>query len=135
MEEEFNFSLESNKVVGRWDRVDVRDGQVVIIDFKSSDVRKQEAADKKTRESLQMNIYALAYREVHGVIPDAVELHYLDTGLVGRAVPTEKRLERTREKILKAATGIRARDYKAKPDFNTCNICPYSNICPATASN
>lgn len=135
VEEEFSFHLGSNRVVGRWDRVDVREDQVIIIDFKSSEVREQEKADEKARKSLQLAIYAIAYQENHDRVPDLVELHFLDSGLVGRAQPSEKRLERTIEKICQAAQGIRARDYTAKPDFNNCRYCAYSNICPATASS
>lgn len=134
VEEEFNFFLGKNKVVGRWDRVDVRGSEVIIIDFKSSDVRKQKDADRRVKESLQLNIYALAYQESYDKIPDAVELHFLDSGLVGRARPTEKKMEQTIEKINRAASGIRARDYTAKPDYMACTYCAYSNVCPATVS-
>lgn len=134
VEEGFSFLLGNNRIVGRWDRVDVRDGQVYIVDFKSSEVRQQREADRRVRESLQMDIYALAYREVHGQIPDFVELHFLESGLVGRDKVTHERIERAVEKIQAAAAGIRARDYTARPGYMVCQFCAYSNVCPATVS-
>ena len=93
VERPFTFLLGTTKVVGRFDRVDERDGRVAIIDYKSSAVRDQKEADRKAKESLQLAIYALAYAEMHGRIPDAVELHFLESGLVGSARKSEADLE------------------------------------------
>src|SRR5437016_11390342 len=73
---------------GRWDRVDIRGGEVVIIDFKSTDVRAQADADRRAKDSDQLAIYTLAYKEVFGRLPARVELHFLGTQVVvGRARP------------------------------------------------
>mgnify|MGYP001563603181 CR=1 FL=1 len=69
VEKDFSFPLGNNRVRGRWDRVDVKNEEAVIIDFKSSDVREQKGADRRVKESLQLSIYALAYREVYGNPP------------------------------------------------------------------
>ncbi|MBL7074984.1 ATP-dependent helicase, partial [candidate division KSB1 bacterium] len=134
IEQDFSFILENNRLVGRWDRVDVKDGSATIIDFKSSEIRQQKDADRRVRESLQLSIYALAYREAYGQVPESVELHFLDSGLVGRAPVTQKMLEKTVGKINEAARGIRARDYTPKPGYMACQYCPYSGICPSTVT-
>lgn len=134
IEQDFSFLLGSNRMVGRWDRVDIRDGKVYIVDFKSSEVRQQKEADRRAKESLQLAIYALAYHEIHGRTPDRVELHFLESGLVGTAGVSEEDFERTVEKINRAAAGIRARDYAAKPGYMACQFCAYSGVCPSTAS-
>jgi DNA helicase-2/ATP-dependent DNA helicase PcrA len=133
IEKEFSFMLGNNRVTGRWDRVDIRDGEVYIVDFKSSDVRKQEAADKRASESLQLFIYAHAYEKIEGKRPKFVELHFLETGLVGRAEVTEKRIAKYIEEIHEAAKGIRSRDYTPQPELFTCQYCAFSEVCPATA--
>ncbi len=133
VEKEFSFLLENNRITGRWDRVDIRDGEVCIIDFKSSDIRKKEKADKRTRESLQLAIYALAYQKIYGKIPDRVELRFLESGLVGTASLTEHDLNQTVEKIGKAAAGIRARLYEARPVYLACRYCAYEGVCPHSA--
>ncbi|MBI3079696.1 MAG: ATP-dependent helicase [Deltaproteobacteria bacterium] len=134
VEKEFSFPLGHDRVIGRWDRVDVSDEEVVVIDFKSSEIFKQKEADQRAKESLQLAIYALAYKEVHGRLPDRVELHFLESGLVGRARKTEADLQRTVLKIKEAARGIRARDFTARPSYLACRYCAYNRICPYTAS-
>jgi len=133
VEKEFSFLLKNNRVTGRWDRVDIQDGEVCIIDFKSSNIRKKEKADKRTRESLQLAIYALAYQKIYGKIPDRVELHFLESGLIGSAGLSEDDLNRTVKKIDKAAAGIRVRLYEAKPAYLACRYCAYEKVCPYTA--
>ncbi len=130
VEKDFSFPLGNNRVRGRWDRVDVKDGTTVIIDFKSSDVREQKEADRRVKESLQLSIYALAYKEVYGKIPERVELHFLESGLIGRCEKDEDDLKETIEKIKMVADGIRQKNYEAKPQYIACRYCAYSEICP-----
>jgi DNA helicase-2/ATP-dependent DNA helicase PcrA len=108
--------------------------RVTITDYKSSDVRDPTIAKKRARESLQLSIYALAYQAQTGRLPDAVQLWFLDTGLVGRAELDEKRLTRARARIAEAAAGIRARDFTPRPEPLSCAYCPYRDICPASAT-
>ncbi len=131
VEKEFGFYLEKNHVVGRWDRIDKRSGGYVIVDFKSSDVRDQDKADKKAKDSLQLAIYAFAFEEMFGEWPIQVELHFLESGLVG-AVPVEKmKMDKFQEKIREAAAGIRSRDFSAHPAYMSCQYCAFNTICPS----
>jgi len=120
------------KVTGRWDRIDETDGEVVVIDYKSSNVPTQKKADEETQKSLQLSIYALAYQKQHHKIPDGVELHFLESGRVGHAKKTEADLEKTADLIRKVATGIRSGDFSARPSYMACRYCAYQNICPHT---
>ncbi|MBI2002637.1 MAG: PD-(D/E)XK nuclease family protein [candidate division NC10 bacterium] len=113
--------------------MDERDGRVAIIDYKSSAVRDQKEADRKARESLQLAIYALAHDQMTGRIPDAVELHFLESGLVGGARKAAADLEETRDTIGKVARGIRAREFTATPGYIQCGYCAFREICPSTA--
>ncbi|PIQ88844.1 MAG: hypothetical protein COV72_06095 [Candidatus Omnitrophica bacterium CG11_big_fil_rev_8_21_14_0_20_42_13] len=132
MEKEFSFFVDNNKVNGRWDRVDILEtGEAVIIDFKTSEVKKQKDADKKAKESLQLSIYALAYKSINGVLPQAVELYFLESALIGRAKKTDEDLEKTIDIIKEAAGGIRGVDFTAKPKYLTCSYCAYNQICPS----
>ncbi|MGH7432206.1 MAG: PD-(D/E)XK nuclease family protein [Candidatus Methylomirabilales bacterium] len=93
---------------GRFDRVDARPEGAVIIDYKSSDIRSQKDADRRTAESLQLALYALAHREATGSLP-------------GRE-----------DAIQRAAAGLRARDYTATPGYQQCGACAYREICPSS---
>ena len=131
VEEKFSFLLEKNRITGRWDRVDERDGKIVIVDFKTSEVYQQDSADKRAKSSLQLTIYAMAYESAYHRLPDWVELHFLESGLVGSAVLSEAWISKTKEKIKEAGAGIRSRDYTAKPTYQSCRYCAYAEVCPS----
>ncbi len=142
VESRFTFQAGNTSVRGRWDRVDIRrnpDGgrdEAVIIDFKTSDVRTQKDADRRARESLQLDIYALAYTRHYGRPPDQLELHFLGPHqvLVGTATPAPSKLDKAAEAIEEAAAGIRMQRFTATPDFyRACRYCAFSSICPYTA--
>jgi ATP-dependent DNA helicase UvrD/PcrA len=108
--------------------------RVTITDYKSSDVRDPARARQRARDSLQLSIYAMAYESMTGRLPDAVQLHFLESGLIGRAEVDPKRLAKARKQIAQAAAGIRARDYTARPEYLSCTYCAFRDICPASAA-
>lgn len=131
IEEKFKFPLEDLLVIGRWDRVDRESGGAVIIDYKSSEVRDQAAADRRARESLQMRVYALAWRILHGELPQRVELRFLETDITGTARFSEEDLEQVRGALRQSARGIRAEQFEAKPQEFSCHWCAFQAICPS----
>ena len=137
VEQSFKFRHGSNVVDGRWDRIDERNGGIVIVDFKSAaGVQPEDALDrarKSLRES-QLGIYALAYRETRGVTPHAVELQFVESGVAGTAEVEAKHLDSALERITTAAAGIRAADFTPRPEYMACRYCPYNNFCPHTAT-
>jgi len=139
---ERRFSLEMNgvRLIGVFDRIDCpsepcgADG--TIIDYKTSDVSTAEQATKRTKDSRQLALYALAYRQLFGDLPVAVELRFLTPGLViGRVAPSEKMLSRAVEEMKRAAAGIRAGAYPAEPTYRACRYCAYASICPERRSD
>ncbi|MGI9096830.1 MAG: ATP-dependent helicase [Candidatus Limnocylindrus sp.] len=161
VEKEFSFEVGGHRVRGRWDRIDVRplaagerrkpipeveiagdlvrqtlplgdDEWVTVSDYKSGGVDDEEKATKRARESLQLQIYALAWRAATGRLPDEVSLRFLDSGR-NVSVPVEpKRIAAAREKILVAAEGIGAGNIEPTPAVMTCTYCDYREICPAS---
>jgi DNA helicase-2/ATP-dependent DNA helicase PcrA len=164
VEREFSFALGGDRVRGRWDRVDIVPAsqdlamsagvgarapsadvvsptlgilgpeRVTITDYKSSDVRDPAKARQRARESLQLQIYAMGYEAMTGRLPDAVALHFLESGLVGRVAVDPARLARAKTRIVKAAAGMRARNYEATPDFLACSYCAFRDICPSSVA-
>jgi DNA helicase-2/ATP-dependent DNA helicase PcrA len=162
VEREFSFLLDGDRIRGRMDRVDIErlptapahDGvgerqqadeitpalpglypeRVTITDYKSSDVRDPVRARERARDSLQLQIYAMAYQAETGRLPDALQLWFLESGLVGRVEPDEKKLGKARESIRQAAVGIRARRYEATPDYMSCGYCAFRDVCPSSAA-
>jgi len=137
VEAPFSFQVGLTRVKGRWDRVDLRGEEAVLIDFKTSDVRTQKDADRRARESLQLALYALAYREVYGSPPSRLELHFLGPQqvLVGTAVPDDGVLDKATRIIERVASGIRTNRFIATPDYyRACRYCAFASICPYTAT-
>ena len=134
VEQEFTVSFGPDRLRGRYDRVDRDDeGRTVITDYKSSDVRDLTTANRRAKESLQLSIYALAHEAEHGALPDELALHFLESGIVGRAEPTEKRLAKAQESLATVADGIRAGRFEATPSAMRCGYCPFREICPDAA--
>ncbi|OIO39216.1 MAG: hypothetical protein AUJ75_01625 [Candidatus Omnitrophica bacterium CG1_02_49_10] len=135
IEQPFSFLLDNDRITGRWDRIDIKDGKVRIIDFKTSEVKNQKKADKQVKDSIQLSVYALAHKHINGTLPDSVELHFLETGLVGKDTRSEEDLEETIELIKRVSRGIRSRNFEAKPGYNACSYCPYNQVCQYTATS
>ena len=134
VEKDFGFALGTDRVRGRFDRVDEPPEGTVVIDYKSSDVTEQQKADDRARKSLQLQIYALAIKEMTGRLPARVELRFLESGLVGSHKPGDRDVEAAKAAIKAAAAGIRRRDFAATPNYQICRYCAYNQICPQTAT-
>ncbi len=134
VEKDFAFSVGNNRVRGRFDRVDEDLLGAVIVDYKTSEVTRQKDADRRVADNLQLKMYALAWREMTGRLPQWVELRFVETHVVGRREPTEGDLAEARAAIEAAAAGIRARRFGATPSRQACRYCAYSQICPFTAT-
>ena len=134
VEREFGFAIGADRVRGRFDRVDEDLLGATIVDYKTGDLRRPKDAERRTAESLQLKIYALAWREMTGVLPQRVELRFVDANLVGRHTPTVEDVLEAIEAVKTAAAGIRARRFEATPSFNACRYCAYDQICPYTAT-
>jgi len=131
IEKEFSFVLGENKIAGRFDRIDMEAEGAVIVDFKTSEIKAQKEADKRVKESKQLALYALAYQHIFGVMPAAVELYFLESGIIGRARPGDEELDKVKEDIEVVSSGIRNQEYPAKPEYKACTYCAYNQICPS----
>ncbi len=129
VEESFSFVVGGCLVEGRYDRIDEAAGATSVIDYKTGVVADQEAADKKSKTSDQLTLYALALYETTGKLPDAVSLYFLDSGLIGTSKRTEKQLETMRQKIHEVGDGIRRGDFEPKRTSHLCSPVAY-NHCP-----
>jgi hypothetical protein len=76
----------------------------------------------------------MAFQAETGRLPDALQLWFLESGLIGRVEPEQKRLDKARESIGRAAAGIRARDFAATPDYMACGYCAFRDVCPSSVA-
>jgi DNA helicase II / ATP-dependent DNA helicase PcrA len=134
VERPFNVRLGADTVRGRYDRIDQTPAGVVITDYKSSDVRDPKTAVQRARDSLQLQVYALAYQAETGHLPTAMQLRFLETGVVGRVSPSARQLDKARETVERAADGIRNERFDPTPGYLACTYCPFRDICPQSAA-
>ncbi len=132
LEKSFKWQQDRIKFIGRWDRVDVRNGGAVIVDFKATEVKNQKEADRKTAESLQMDLYALSFFKTQPLPLIETQLYFLESDIIGRADKREREAARAWEKIKQAEEGIRSQEFAARPDWHHCSYCEFKTFCPFT---
>ncbi|MEW5826007.1 MAG: ATP-dependent DNA helicase [Candidatus Bipolaricaulota bacterium] len=131
VEKRFSIVDEGVRLVGVFDRIDRIDGEGRIIDYKTSAPLDREQAERRAKDSLQLAIYALAYRQMTGELPNAMELRFLTPEVVrGATVPTEKGIAAARRDIARVTAGLRDGAFPAEPAYQACRFCPYAAICP-----
>lgn len=130
VEEKFSFMLDDIRVEGRWDRVD---DDNIIIDYKTGDVLTKKQADQRVRNSVQLSIYTLAYKErFAGQLPARVELHFVDTRITGELKNIAQKTEKIKGIIKEVAAGIRRNDFEHRPQYRACDFCPCRTLCTYT---
>ena len=133
VEKDFAFWVDRTKVAGRYDLVIEQDGQVTILDFKTGDVHDLKTAQQRAKESLQLDIYALAHLKTAERLPNRVELRFLESGLAGGKEPTLDETHATEERIREVSRLVRRLEFTARPSYRACSQCPFRDICPHTA--
>ena len=134
VERPFTFRLGDVRIRGRIDRLDDTPDGAVIVDYKTSDVSDQAKANTRARDSLQLQVYAMAHEAETGVAPHAMQLHFLDTGVVGTVRPEPERQAKARAKVALALEGIRRGSFDPAPTAMGCAYCPYRQICASSAA-
>ncbi len=132
LEKSFKWQQDEVRFSGRWDRIDQTEEGAVIIDYKATEVKSQKEADKKTRDSLQMDLYALSFVKTQDGPLIETQLHFLESDIIGHASKEEKKMDNAAEKIKEAEAGIRVQDYSAHPDWHNCSFCDFRTICPSS---
>jgi DNA helicase-2/ATP-dependent DNA helicase PcrA len=132
LEKSFKWQMDEVKFIGRWDRIDLSGAGAVIVDYKATEIKGQKEADKRTRDSLQMDLYALSFLKTQEASLVETQLHFLESDIIGHASKEGRKLDKAVEKIKEAETGIRAHDFDARPDWHNCSFCDFRMICPSS---
>ncbi|EQC33191.1 hypothetical protein SDRG_09175 [Saprolegnia diclina VS20] len=138
IEQAFEFHVPEADVLfrGVWDRVEREPtGDVYIVEFKSNLADTRRDNQKLANESLQLQLYMLAYHRLHGRPPKGALLRSLETnhglnapGVLAHSAETDGAALRA---IQATAQAIRARAFDATPSFLGCAFCSFSDICTA----
>ena len=132
-ETELEIERDTTRWIGRADRIESRDGTVVIVDYKTG--RPVSVADAST--SLQLGFYVIAAREDLGIaahgIASAAEMwfpmHPLKQSIATRSLDVG-RLDEIEERMTAVADAIAAEEWMPTPGPH-CDRCPVKIACPA----
>ncbi len=124
---------------GRVDRIDERDGELVIVDYKTG---RSRLDSDDARGSLALALYAVAAERTLHQHCRRVELHHLPTGQIAAFEHTDRSLQQHLERADQTATDIIAAldtveggadpaevfEPVASP---SCSWCDFRRLCPA----
>jgi len=129
-EKEFSFTLAGREMHGFIDRIEQTPrGGYEVIDFKTGSSKSSGITKKNLPENIQLNLYAMAIRELYGKLPERTTLFYLaDNKLVDYA-PTEAGVKAFTENLEKMVARILAGEFPAQPGYKQCEWCPYGDLC------
>jgi len=89
LERTVSTTTERLSLSGRVDRIDERDGELVIVDYKTG---KAPKAGYEEKALFQLRFYGLLWFRKYGVIPKLLQLLYLGDQQIIRSNPTENDL-------------------------------------------
>jgi RecB family exonuclease len=132
VEKSIGMSFDTYDVKGRIDRIDEKDNQLVIIDYK---VGHEPPTDAQAKSSLALAFYAVAaWRDMKQECFQ-VELHHIPSGTRAVAIHTSESFQRAKNRMDEIALEInQARDSNQLSDFpaqisNLCGWCEFRPIC------
>lgn len=96
-------------IVGRYDAIFESGDGVEIRDFKTSRVKDQKAADKKSKESIQLGIYALSWEKLQQKPVKCTSLEFVEDQIVGSNHKIDN--EKTANYINDAVSGIKSQKF------------------------
>lgn len=143
LEQTLSFITERLNVQGRVDRLDERDGEYVVVDYKTG---RADLSEDAARQSMALAIYVQAVRKGLKKPCSEVELHHLPSGSVVSFRHTEETLARQLERVEQigrecGAAEVEAAAHPEKVDelfpartSALCGWCDYWQWCSAGQS-
>ena len=130
-EEKFSFEMDSITIRGAIDRIDQMESGTRIVDYKTS------KTFTTAKSNLQLAIYSMYLEQLDdlniGGLPASAVLYFLRDGEkpVRSHSFTLEQIEKTKEKIIDVAAGIRNREFTPSKGRH-CDWCDYKDlVCPA----
>lgn len=131
VEKEFKVKIDTVRLMGRWDRIDIDEDGAIIIDYKASRIKDKKSADKEARENLQLALYSYSFEKLYNKSVKEVRLYYLDSGIEGVGKRKEIKLDKALDKLKKVEEGVRNERFEPTPSYFVCDHCPFKRYCPA----
>ena len=87
---------------------------------------------KSLASNMQLHLYAKAYQNKYGSIPERVVLESLQTGEQLEYIPTQNDMDATITVIAATARDIIDQKFPPKPAYMECKLCPFSSVCKSS---
>ncbi|MBI4433884.1 UvrD-helicase domain-containing protein [Candidatus Uhrbacteria bacterium] len=129
LEQPFTVKFDAFSVLGKADRIDVVDGGVEIVDYKTGSPRERLDPEDK----MQLLIYQVAATQALGVTPKVLSYYYLETNEKVSFLGTDEELGELADTVIEVGNRIARGEFKEKPGLH-CRTCDFKNICPYAQS-
>jgi ATP-dependent exoDNAse (exonuclease V) beta subunit len=134
VEREFDFlmAVEDLVVRGQVDLWFEEGGELVLVDYKTDDVKAAETPDRTRDYALQLRLYAMAVERVAGRAPDRAYLHFLRPDRVVE-VDLGPSLIESPEQVVRDFQDAQSRLEFPLNEGERCRRCSFfKDLCPAT---
>ncbi len=120
----FRLKIKDRKIKGRIDRIDSKDGEIEIIDYKSGKFKEKTSKEEKR----QLLIYQLATQEMFNLKATKLTFHYLKENKKVSFLAKDLKKDEFKKELLKETERIEKSDFQATPGYH-CKYCDFNNIC------
>ncbi len=129
IEEWIELDVGGKKIKGKVDRMDLVDGHIDVIDYKTS---KNTLSRPKLKKDFQMGLYWAGTEELKGIPVKSTGHWYLrkDKEVMVELSPQE--LDEIKQRALSVIESIESGNFEPKPDYNTCRWCDFRELCDKT---
>jgi DNA helicase II / ATP-dependent DNA helicase PcrA len=124
LEMPFNLKIGDSKLFGVIDRMDEKDGGVVIFDYKTGTSKEKLDADAKE----QLLLYQIACEEIFGLKPNSLTYYYLNDGKKATFLGSDEDKAALKEKIIAETEQIKKSNFKPTLGWQ-CQYCDFKDIC------
>lgn len=125
LEKKFEFTIEGKKLLGFIDRIEKVEGDLFILDYKTSNSKELKS---KLKENLQLYVYALALKK-ENIEPKKMGLWYLIHDEIDSIEFDNDTLEKIKKTILSLISQIEEEKFEASPSYFNCTYCDFNTIC------
>ncbi len=125
IETELPFTLELSDIAltirGRIDAVYKQGNGVEIRDYKTgTSITSEKQAKSRATGSSQLTLYALAWQELRGELPNLLSLDFVETGYIGSVKKQAKSLDTLRNNLRTMVEQLQANVYPPGQDHRRC---------------
>lgn len=126
IEMKFETVIHETPFTGYIDRLEeTPSGGYTVVDYKTS---KNPISKNAAAKDIQLNLYALAVREMTGRLPEKVSLLYLESGKTVDYIPDNNSISAFLDEANALLNRIFAGDFEPKESYD-CRYCDYRILC------